>query len=149
MPISKPKRDLVIILAVGYGFPFIFFLATVGPGIFEIERDLGRGYHLYETNPSSIVIYRQILRDPPGIYDYDIVAAARVTQYAVISDASYIVGHVRRVNSGEFKDEQCPGWFIIETKEHASRCGMNESEYRRELIALEFDPETICYRSVR
>lgn len=109
----------------------------------EIDRSIGYGYRLYETNSGTITLYRD---GPSGI---EIMVAALVRQYAVLSEDPYIVGQVIESQYSELRDEQCPGWFIVFMESGDVECGLSQDAWRKRLIELGIDPDGIRLKTVR
>jgi hypothetical protein len=127
----------------------VFGIASCG----EVERELGKGYILYETNAATIAIYRDISKrdvDPDPFENIQLMVGALVHEYAVIGECDYIVGVVRETHRvSELKATECVGWFVIICDREEVICGMTTQQWRETLDGLGIDVDKVKLRHVK
>lgn len=79
--------------------------------------------------------------------DRGIIVDANVDSYKVIGD--YVVGHVSAADVPPEKGYSKPGYFIVDTKEHRTRQGLDKATWLSELRRLGINEEPMLEKPSR
>ncbi|MCB9839006.1 MAG: hypothetical protein H6813_06675 [Phycisphaeraceae bacterium] len=145
MIVSKKKLIIIILLAgtvaIGLSSALIFILTLAVPfrplGHFDYE--LVNGYIISGYSPSVVVIITPPeFSDNPSNCALDHAVIAKVDGVAVVD--YWIVGHASPSSARSLADDECPGFFIINTRTGDVTHGLSQSGWESAIHAIGINP---------